>query len=85
MTSSGRFLECWKCNMLVATQALVHCLICPHLPLGIVCRYQAMHSCLCYNYYLLSYTCVAMYIPAVQGLAYNHYTSQNAISRSPKP
>ena len=26
----GRFLECRKCNILVATQALVHYLICPH-------------------------------------------------------
>ena len=38
MLSSGRFLECWKCNILVATQALVHCLICPHLPLGALVR-----------------------------------------------
>ena len=32
--NSGRFLECRKCNILVATQVLVHCLICPHSPSG---------------------------------------------------
>ena len=32
--SWSRFLECQKYNILVAIQALVHCLICPHLALG---------------------------------------------------
>ena len=31
----GRFLECWKCNILVITQVLVLCLIYTHLPSGI--------------------------------------------------
>ena len=35
----GRFLECWKCNILVITQALVLCLI-------------YTHSSLCYNLYI---------------------------------
>ena len=30
--SLGRFLECRKCYILVATQELVHCLICPWAP-----------------------------------------------------
>ena len=34
LSSSGRFLECRKCNILVATQELVRCLICPHSPSG---------------------------------------------------
>ena len=33
-SSLGRFLECRKCNILVATQELVRCLICPHSPSG---------------------------------------------------
>ena len=41
--SSGRFLECWKYNILVPTQTLINCLICLHSPLGAV-RPQA--SCL---------------------------------------
>ena len=50
LSDLGRFLECQKCNILVATQALVLCLICP--PSGIMRTYQATHSWLCYNYYL---------------------------------
>ena len=60
--SSGRFLECRKCNISVATQVLVHCLICPHSPSGIVCTYQAMHSCLCYNYYMYVYMATLSYV-----------------------
>ena len=72
--SSSRFLECRKCNILVATQALVHCLICPHTFLGTAhhrcCAYksEAMHSCLCYNYY--------MYINAGRAHNYVHINAR---------
>ena len=36
-TGLGRFLGCRKCKVLVTTQALVHCLICPHLPKSTQC------------------------------------------------
>ena len=48
--SLGRFLEYRKCNLLVATQALVHCLIGPHLPSGAArprASYIHIRQCTC--------------------------------------
>ena len=36
----------------IITQALLQNLICLHLLSGIVCTYQAMQLCLCYNHYM---------------------------------
>ena len=59
----GRLLGCWKYNIVVITQALMLCLIYTHSPSGIVHIYQAKHSCLCYNLYIMYtvYTSIPMY------------------------
>ena len=52
----------------VNTQAAVHCLyVCTHprvhtAPEGVVCTYQAMHSCLCYNLLSLRLLCSKFYL-----------------------
>ena len=61
----GRFLECWGCDMLVMTWALVLCLIRVCSPLGavhpwvcVMLIYQARHSCLCYNLHIYIHICI---------------------------
>ena len=60
-TGLGRFLGCQKCNILVIIQSRVLYLIyihspldTVHVPLGVMCIYQAKHSCLCYNLQLVA-------------------------------
>ena len=51
-TGLGTFLESWKCNILVTTQALMPCLIYTHSTLGVMHIYQVKHSCPHYNLYI---------------------------------
>ena len=49
-SSLGRFLECWKCYILLVTCALVIYLICLRAA-ALGHTYQANPLCPCYNYY----------------------------------
>ena len=65
MERLGWFWEYQKCNILVATQALLHCLICSYVlhksPLSVMYTDQAKYLCLCYNYYMISYTFIIVF------------------------
>ena len=49
----GRFSGCRGCGMLVMVWAIMLCVVCVSSPLGVVHIYQAGHSCLCYNLYIV--------------------------------